>query len=241
MRDIFGWFLGLSLAVVFAFGFDFDLAFFFFWGGMLKSPVLAGVFLNKICGWNASFNIYGDCKSALSLASSEGGTWRTRHLRLRAAKLRDVLEAEPWVERCHDTPKWNLRHMPGQYLVADGLTKRFQGQGFRSWWMPLSLSMLRKRPRSWKLIQVTPSNEKLKDEKWWSKLRVLGTLLGQLSEQRAKSRGALILAVVALRRRQRKKSLCQEFVPWEDQGMMHLGRHALRPPHDVARDQARHL
>ena len=56
---------------------------------MLKSPVLAGVFL---------YNLW--MERVVQVASSEGGTWRTlRHLRLRAAKLRDVLEAEPWVER----------------------------------------------------------------------------------------------------------------------------------------------
>lgn len=78
--------------------------------------------MNIICGWNASFNIYGDCKSALSLREVVGVLdicacgrqsyatyWRL------SRELRDGC----------DTPKWNLRHMPGQYLVADGLTKPF--------------------------------------------------------------------------------------------------------------------
>ena len=36
--------------------------------------------------------MYGDNKAAISLAVLQTGSWRTRHLRVRASKLREVLK-----------------------------------------------------------------------------------------------------------------------------------------------------
>ena len=64
----------------------------------------------------------GDSKSGISQLTSDTGAWRTRHLRLRSAKLREVVQdpEEPWA----------VSHCSGLELGADGLTKPLQGQAF---------------------------------------------------------------------------------------------------------------
>ena len=64
----------------------------------------------------------GDSKSGISQLTSDTGAWRTRQLRLRSAKLREVVQdpEEPWV----------VSHCSGLELGADGLTKPLQGQAF---------------------------------------------------------------------------------------------------------------
>ena len=66
--------------------------------------------------------LFGDSKSALTLCSGETGHWRTRHLRLRAAKLLEAV-------RC--LKEWEVAHKDGVSLVADGLTKPLQDQAFQ--------------------------------------------------------------------------------------------------------------
>ena len=56
--------------------------------------------------------LYGDNRAAISLATAETGPWRTRHLRLRASKLREILR-EAGVS-------WAMQHLEGSELVADG-------------------------------------------------------------------------------------------------------------------------
>lgn len=83
-----------------------------------------------------SYVIYGDSKSAIALATQESGPWRTRHLRIRAHRLREAL-------RCDDIVKanmtWAAWHMDGSALVADGLTKLLQGQLFHRFAVRLGL------------------------------------------------------------------------------------------------------
>ena len=62
-----------------------------------------------------------DSKSGLQLMTAETGSWRTRHLRIRHAKLREAMQEQP---------VWKARHVPGAGLVADGLTKALQGLRF---------------------------------------------------------------------------------------------------------------
>ena len=59
--------------------------------------------------------LYGDNQSALSIIEKPDGSWRTRHLRLRANVLKEKLKSEPL--------KWHVRHQKGSHLVADLLTK----------------------------------------------------------------------------------------------------------------------
>ena len=57
----------------------------------------------------------GDSKAALCQITSDAGSWRTRHLRLRAWKLREVMMG--------GDSQWTSTHVPGGKLAADGLTK----------------------------------------------------------------------------------------------------------------------
>ena len=61
----------------------------------------------------ASKVIFGDSMSGVALLSNPEGPWRTRHLRLREFALR---------ERIHDKT-WHIRHVKGEGLAADLLTK----------------------------------------------------------------------------------------------------------------------
>ena len=54
-----------------------------------------------------------DNSAAITLASEEGGSWRTRHLKVRAAALRQRLQ-DGWA---------TISHCPGEWQLADGLTK----------------------------------------------------------------------------------------------------------------------
>ena len=67
--------------------------------------------------------IYNDSKSALTQCLNDTGPWRTRHLRLRASKIREILREDP---------KWTAKHLDGKLLVADGLTKALGPQAFQA-------------------------------------------------------------------------------------------------------------
>ena len=67
--------------------------------------------------------MYGDNKAAISLVVLQTGSWRTRRRRVRASKLREVLKKGNGKGRA-----WQIRHMAGTLLVADGLTKALQKQ-----------------------------------------------------------------------------------------------------------------
>ena len=73
-------------------------------------------------GYATSKQLYGDSKSGIAVIASECGPWRTRHLRLRSSKLRELAQNP-------DQP-WTIRHMPGQMLIADGFTKVLVYQAF---------------------------------------------------------------------------------------------------------------
>lgn len=65
--------------------------------------------------------MYGDNSASISMVTgNSGSSWRTCHLRIRAAGVRQHLEARGWV----------LRHLRGTELVADGMTKQLQGQSW---------------------------------------------------------------------------------------------------------------
>ena len=65
--------------------------------------------------------IWGDNSAAISLATGSGqGSWRTRHLRIRAAILKSALSRG----------EWELNHLSGKELVADSFTKIVDGLAF---------------------------------------------------------------------------------------------------------------
>lgn len=82
--------------------------------------------LLQILEYDVSYVLYGYNRSALSLATSETGPWRTRHLRLRASRRRDDLRTD----QPDRVVQWSARHLPGELLVADGLTKALIGPSF---------------------------------------------------------------------------------------------------------------
>ena len=66
--------------------------------------------------------LIGDSKSGLVQLTGEVGSWRTRHLRLRSAKLRELIQ--------HGMDGWHAVHRDGKDLAADGMTKPLAGQAF---------------------------------------------------------------------------------------------------------------
>ena len=63
-----------------------------------------------------------DNMPALSILTGDGGSWRTRHLRLRAAYARQSVFAGEWA----------LQHVPGEFMVADIGTKPLTAARFES-------------------------------------------------------------------------------------------------------------
>ena len=82
----------------------------------------AAAALLKVLEMDVAKRLQGDCKAALAQVLGDTGPWRTRHLRLRSAKLREALR-EPAMQ-------WTAEHKPGADLSADGLTKALQGRAF---------------------------------------------------------------------------------------------------------------
>eukprot|EP00434_Breviolum_minutum_P036940 symbB.v1.2.032742.t1/scaffold3969.1/size47216/2 len=76
--------------------------------------------------------LVGDNRAALAQVTGDTGPWRTRHLRIRAAKVREAIRSE--------TSPWSAKHQDGTLLVADGCTKSLQGQAFRAFIERLSMT-----------------------------------------------------------------------------------------------------
>ena len=78
---------------------------------------LLGCFNHKVAR-----RLIGDSKSGLVQLTGEVGSWRTRHLRLRSAKLRELIQ--------NGIDGWHAVHRDGKDLAADGMTKPLIGQAF---------------------------------------------------------------------------------------------------------------
>ena len=71
--------------------------------------------------------IYGDNAAAIGLAhGNSASSWRTRHLRVRAHLLREALSESD----SYPGGRWQLCHLKGTELVADGMTKPLAGASF---------------------------------------------------------------------------------------------------------------
>lgn len=85
------------------------------WGVPIGSPMFTRI-------------IYGGNMSAITLAKGCGqASWRTRRLRIRSRILRDAIEGKG-----ADGATWELNHLRGVELPADGLTKPLMGEAFRN-------------------------------------------------------------------------------------------------------------
>lgn len=94
--------------------------------------------LLEVAGFETSRQLYGDNRAALAAVNNETGSWRARHLRLRAYALREAL-ADP-------SRRWVARHLPGARLLAHGLTKSLQGGSFENYRKKLGMKPLEKQP-----------------------------------------------------------------------------------------------
>ena len=66
--------------------------------------------------------LFGDNKASISICVNETGAWRTRHLRIRSHRIREILQGEGTT--------WKAAHIRGTALCADGFTKPLQNQSF---------------------------------------------------------------------------------------------------------------
>ena len=105
-------------------------------------------------GVSTQKHLQGDSKAALCQLQADGGSWRTRHLRLRAWKLREVM-SDP-------SSQWSSSHIPGSELAADGLTKALHGQAHRRFIKLLGLSRGKEVVASVNIKKITTQNDMVK-------------------------------------------------------------------------------
>ena len=79
----------------------------------------------------------GDSQAALAQIQNDGGSWRTRHPRLRAWRLREVM--------MDTSSTWRAQHCAGAELAADGLTKALSGQAHRRFLQLLGMTNLEEK------------------------------------------------------------------------------------------------
>ena len=79
---------------------------------------------------------YTDSQSALAILSGDGGSWRTRHLRMRASYARQLIQKGVWT----------LQHMAGEKMLADLGTKALASP--RMTMLKEELGMASKEPRT---------------------------------------------------------------------------------------------
>ena len=109
-----------------------------------------GSFLQEM-GYPTCKQLYGDSKAGIAVIANECGPWRTRHLRLRASKLRELVQ--------DSDQEWSIRHMSGNVLIADGFTKALQHSAFERFQQRLSLEPLEVSSGSMKRMMVIPQEE----------------------------------------------------------------------------------
>ena len=89
-------------------------------GAQMGDAVAALV--HELLGRELEVQLLGDNMACIAIISGPPTSWRSRHLRLRAAALRERLESG----------RWTLCHLPGQFLPADLLTKALNVAKFQS-------------------------------------------------------------------------------------------------------------
>ena len=89
-----------------------------------------------------------DATAAIAVASS-GGSWRTRHLRLR----------EHWLSELVNSDEYQLMHQPGLHQLADGLTKQLTSE--RVWKLIEAWSFFKGNSSEMKKVTINaaPSEE----------------------------------------------------------------------------------
>ena len=115
--------------------------------------------------------IYGDNLAAIGLAhGNTAASWRTRHLRIRINVMKEALDGD------ENFPGgiWQLLHLKGTELVADGLTKPLLGQAFFRFLQDLGV----KRPEVEPLGDLQSSQSQPDGGNWNGAAAVMTLLLG---------------------------------------------------------------
>jgi len=187
--------------------------------------------LVAIWGKRMKKKILGDSKSGISQLTSDGGSWRTRHLRIRSAKLREL------VQRADD--EWTIEHQDGNSLVSDGLTKALHGQKFLRY-----VEMLR-------LVDQTDDEKVIDDEKtslrvqsmrvnyWEDAAKVLAGAGAALLLTEQKMIGTLLVGLAGLSLVKSELQKNQER-PEKERTRPHKEPQVQKPP-NMVRDEAAHL
>eukprot|EP00435_Cladocopium_sp_Y103_P042410 s480_g11.t1 len=87
--------------------------------------------VDMLQGTEAEGRMFSDSTAGISIALGTTGSWRTRHLRIRAQGLHEA------IERGETT----LEHQPGKSLVADGMTKQLLGTPLKRFVHALGMEM----------------------------------------------------------------------------------------------------
>ena len=97
---------------------------------LLESLVTArsiGSLVEAVLGGRAELRLHSD-----STAAGTTSSWRTRHLRIRAAGLTEALRNK----------EVSLSHVAGTELVADGMTKQLTGQALKNYKKSLGIAKI---------------------------------------------------------------------------------------------------
>ena len=95
-----------------------------------------------------------DSQSGLSILTSEGGSWRTRHLRLRSAYTR----------QCLQEGLWGIAHVPGEDMLADIGTKPLTGPRLEDLKKKMNMAKTAKEEEKKDEKDVKPNEEGEKSE-----------------------------------------------------------------------------
>ena len=81
-----------------------------------------GALVEAVLERKVTMKMHSDSTAAIAIAAGTTSSWRTRHLRIRAAGLTEALRSR----------EVSLRHVAGVELVADGMTKQLTGQPLKN-------------------------------------------------------------------------------------------------------------
>ena len=153
-------------------------------------------------GFPTTKHLYGDSKAGIAVVANDCGPWRTRHLRLRASKLRELIQ-------CPSQP-WCIRHIAGSLLVADGCTKPLTHQAFDRFLQRLGMERFQEEQQA-KIQRCVMGKEEVEKENNLHEI-VLAVVCGLLFWLGHNQAGGGLLAILAgLRMCQpKKRKLSQE-------------------------------
>lgn len=101
----------------------------------LVSARSAGSLVEAVLGEKIALRLHSDSTAAIAFAAGTTSSWRTRHLRIRAAGLTEALKSR----------EVSLEHVAGTELVADGMTKQLTGQPLLNFKKALNLRTMEEK------------------------------------------------------------------------------------------------